>query len=305
MTVRETHIMKRKIRLLLGMTLAFALMITGCGNKAGNQDFKPEITFSGSSTLAPVISTIAQEFTEEYGTWDQVDPDFPEEEIAIYVSSGGSGAGVKEVLEGTSDFAMLAREVKEDESENLGEDSQVFTLGIDALTISIHPDNPLNQVKDDLSSEEIAKIFSGTYQYWDDLDSSLDHNEIVLVIRDLGGGAHEVFQESIMGETEVAKDAIQAASMGALVTKIMENKDAIGYASFGMVSQNQGKITPLKVDGIEPTRENIIGGSYKISRPLITLKKASLSKEEQAFMDRITSKQGSDIIEEMGFVPTK
>jgi phosphate transport system substrate-binding protein len=36
----------------------------------------------------------------------------------------------------------------------------------------------------------------------------------------------------------VRKDAIQAPSMGALVTKIIENKNAIGYASSGISAQN-------------------------------------------------------------------
>ena len=106
-----------------------------------------------------------------------------------------------------------------------------------------------------------------------------------------------------MGDTDVREDAIQAPSMGALVTKIIENKDAIGYASFGMVNQNEGKLIPLKVDGVEPTKENIVNGSYKISRPLIVVKKGSLSPEQQAFMDMVTSEKGAKIIEEMGFVP--
>ena len=166
-------------------------------------------------------------------------------------------------------------------------------------------ENPINDIKDNLTSEEIEKIFSGEHEYWDEVDSSLEHEEIVVVIRDLGGGAHGVFQDNIMGETEVRKDAIQAPSMGALVTKLMENKYAIGYASFGMVNQNEGKLIPLKVDDVEPTEENIVNGSYKISRPLIAVKKDSLGETEKAFMDMVTSEKGLEIIEEMGFVPVK
>lgn len=295
-------IMKRRITLLLSFILVFGLVITGCANEEVNQEFKSEITYNGSSTLAPVMSALATEFIEEYTTWDKVNPDFPEKNIAIYVSAGGSSAGVKAALEGTSDFGMLAREIKDEEKEKLG-DMESFTLGLDALTISINPENPLNKIKDNLTSEEIKKIFSGEYKYWDDVDNSLEHKEIVVVIRDLGGGAHGVFQKSIMGDTEVREDAIQAPSMGALVTKVIENKDSIGYASFGMVNQNKGKITPLKVDGIEPTAENIVSGSYKISRPLIVVKKGTLSKEEKTFMDMVTSSKGSKIIEELGFVP--
>lgn len=309
--------MKKHIGLILCIVLVFTIVLTGCskednmpvGNEktdesatGKNNDFKAQMTFNGSSTLAPVMSAIATDFIEEYETWNKVDSKFPEENISIYVSAGGSGAGVKAVLEGTSDFGMLAREIKDEEKEKIG-DMKDFKLGIDALTISINPENPLHKIKDNLSSEEIKKIFSGEYKHWDELDSSLDHKEIVVVIRDLGGGAHEVFQNSIMGDTKVREDAIQAPSMGALVTKVIENKDAIGYASFGMVNQNEGKLIPLKVDGVEPTKENIADGSYKISRPLIVVKKGDLTPEQKAFMDMVKSEKGSEIIEKMGFVP--
>ena len=268
--------MKRKISLLLIVSL-FIVSLIGCTKDesaliSNNNEFRAEMTFNGSSTLAPVISAIATDFIEGNTTWDKVDPSFPEKNISIYVSAGGSGAGVKSVIEGTSDFGMLARGVKDEEKEKIG-DMKEFVLGIDALTISINPENPLLKLKDGLSTEEIMKIFSGEYKYWDDLDNSLEHKEIVVVIRDLGGGAHEVFQKSIMGDVQVREDAIQSPSMGALVTKIIENKDAIGYASFGMVNQNIGKLMPLKVDGIEPTEENIVNESYKVSRPLIVVKK--------------------------------
>lgn len=298
--------MKKKIAFLL-ITILLFISLVGCGDSGvsstlEDSTFKAQMTFNGSSTLAPVISAIATDFIESNTTWNNVDSNFPEENISIYVSAGGSGAGAKSVIEEISDFGMLAREVKSEEKEKIG-DIKEFVLGIDALTISINPENPLVKLKDSLSTEEIMKIFSGEYKYWDDLDESLEHKEIVVVIRDLGGGAHEVFQKSIMGDVQVREDAIQSPSMGALVTKIIENKDAIGYASYGMVNQNQGKLIPLKVDGIEPTEENIVNGSYKVSRPLIAIKKGELTQEQQAFMNFVLSDEGSQIIEKMGFVP--
>lgn len=184
-------------------------------------------------------------------------------------------------------------------------DAKEFKLGIDALTISVHPESPILSIKDDLTTEELKKIIAGDYLYWDELDPSLPHKEIVVVIRDLGGGAPEVFQKAVMGDTQVRADAIQSPSMGALVTKIIENKEAIGYASYGMVNQNLGSLVPSKVDGVEPTEENIINGSYKISRPLIVVNKGELSPEQEAFMNVIQSDSGASIVEEMGFIPVR
>ena len=298
--------MKKKLALLL-IVMVMITSLVGCKESDVNTNndtnkFSAQMTFNGSSTLAPVISTIATEFIEENTTWDKVDSSFPAENISIYVSAGGSGAGAKSVIEGTSDFGMLARGIKSEEKEKV-DNLKEIVLGIDALTISINPDNPLAKIKTSLDTEEIMKIFSGEYKYWDDLDSGLEHKEIVVVIRDLGGGAHEVFQKSIMGDINVREDAIQSPSMGALVTKIIENKDAIGYASYGMVNQNVGKLIPLQVDGIEPSEENIVNGSYKVSRPLIVMKNGELTAPQQAFMDFVLSEEGSKMIEKMGFVP--
>lgn len=267
-------------------------------------EFNPQILFNGSSTLAPVMASISTNFIEGFVTWDKVDASFPEENIAVYVSAGGSGQGVKSVIDKTSDFGMIARTVKDSEKEKLPALKE-FTIGIDALTIGVNPNNPILSIKDDLTKDEIVKIFSGEYKTWKDLDSSLEDKEIIVVTRDIGGGAHEVFQSKIMGDVDVKADAIQAPSMGALVTKIIENEYAIGYASFGIVNQNAGKVSTIKVDGVEATKENIINGSYIIQRPLIAIIDGELTAPQQAFMDYVMSEEGMEVVESMGFVPMK
>lgn len=115
-----------------------------------------------------------------------------------------------------------------------------FKLGTDTLTIAINPDNPLLKVTDNLTIDQIKKIFSRQYKYWDDIDKSLEHKEIVVVTRDLSGSAHKVFDELVMKGTDV----IQAPSMRVLASKVMGNKYSIGYVYYGIVNQNIGKIIP-------------------------------------------------------------
>ncbi len=305
---------------ILGIILVFVLVLAGCspteqtvqaesaeqpsGAGPHSDEFIPQILFNGSSTLAPVMASISTNFIEGNVTWDKVDPSFPEENIAIYVSAGGSGQGVKSVIDKTSNFGMVARTVKDTEKEQLPELKE-FKVGIDALTLGVNPNNPVLSVKDNLTKDEIVKIFSGEFKTWKDLDTSLPDKEIIVVTRDIGGGAHEVFQSKIMGDVQVKADAIQAPSMGALVTKIIENEYAIGYASFGVVNQNAGKVATLKVDGVEATEENIINGSYIIQRPLIAIFNGELSAPQQAFMDYVMGEDGTAVVESMGFVPIK
>ncbi|MCC5909188.1 MAG: phosphate ABC transporter substrate-binding protein [Clostridiaceae bacterium] len=304
--------MKKRTSILMSILLIFTmLLMVGCSDNSevisgeeGNNEFQANIVFDGSSTLAPVVSNIGNMFIEEYQTWDKVDAAFPAEEINIFVSSGGSGAGIRSVIEGTSDFGMAAREASQEEKDQI-EAYQDFLIGIDALTIAVNPQNPIHQIKESISTEEIRKIFSGEYKYWNEVDERLPEEEIVVVIRDIGGGAHKVFQQNVMGDMDVKADAIQSPSMGALVTRIIENKNTIGYASYGGVNSNEGKLIALKVDGIEATAENIINGSYKISRPLIMVKKGELTPQEEALIDYFFSDAATNIVEELGFVPVK
>ena len=128
--------MKKRF-LSIALTLAMvSSMAVGCGSsKSDSADSKKEegakteasadtesnqILFNGSSTLAPVITSIATDFFDTYGTWDAYDSSLPKEDIAIYVSAGGSGQGTKAVIDGTATFGMVARSVKDEEKEAAG-----------------------------------------------------------------------------------------------------------------------------------------------------------------------------------------
>lgn len=304
--------MKKKIlSVILSLAMVMSLAV-GCGSNESASDDSTEtateavesnqILFNGSSTLAPVITSIATDFFETYGTWNAYDSSLPEEDIAIYVSAGGSGQGAKAVIDGTTTFGMLARSVKDEEKEAI-EDMKEYQIGIDALTIAVNPENPVTQVLDDLSTEQIVALFSGEYATWKDLDSSLPEEEIIVITRDINGGAHEVFQKNIMGDTEVKADAIQASSMGELVQAIIDNPYAIGYASFGVANQNEGKVVALKVNGVEASVETILDGSYIIQRPLLLITSGEPTAVEQAFLDVILGEEGQATIEEMGYIP--
>ena len=280
--------MKKKVLSILLTAAMVMSMAVGCGsNKSASTDAKDDtktessadgesnqILFNGSSTLAPVITSIATNFFDTYGTWKAYDSSLPDEDIAIYVSAGGSGQGTKAVIDGTSTFGMVARSVKDEEKKAI-KDEKEYQVGIDALTIAVNPENPVTKIIDDLSTEQIVSLFSGEYKTWKDLDASLPDEEVVVITRDINGGAHEVFQKNIMGDTEVKSDAIQ----------------------------NAGKVVTMKVNGVEPTKENIINGSYIIQRPLLLVGSGEPTAVQQAFLDVVLGDEGQKTVEDMGFIP--
>ena len=266
-------------------------------------EIDPSIAFAGSSSLAPVIASIGEAFRTEFGTWDKVNPAFPAEEIDIPVASGGSGDGPKSVIDGTADFGMLARAVKDSEKESMGAGYVEYMVASDALTVSVNKANPITAVMDDIDTDTLRKIFAGEIAYWDELDASLEHKEIVVVIRDLTGGAAEVFEKQVMQGTPISENAIQTPSMGALAAKIAENEYAIGYAGYGVYNQNLDKLSAFKFNGVEPTEENILNNSYTIQRPVLFCTNRELDAAEQVFVDYIFSDKGRDIVVENGYIP--
>jgi phosphate transport system substrate-binding protein len=154
-----------------------------------------------------------------------------------------------------------------------------------------------------LTTEELVAIFSGKIKNWKELDSALPDRPIVVAVRDLGGGASEVFDSAVMKGTPISDEALQIPSMGALAGKIMDNTDTIGYVSSGLVNQNLDKITALSVDGIAPTLENINSGAYKIGRALLLVSKDKPNDMEQKFLDYLLSEKGLKVVEELGYVP--
>lgn len=298
--------MKKKISFMMGLILVSTMVFSGCGNSSTQSKTSKEakLMFSGSSTMAPIISKIADNFTNENKKWNKVNSELSSGDIQIAVSSGGSGTGVKAALEKTSNFGLVSREVSKEEKAKMPEYTE-YKIGMDALTISVNAQNSILKIKKGLTKAEIQKIFSGEAQFWNDIEPSLPHNKIVVVVRDAGGGAGEVFEKSVMGDKKIAKDAIQSPSMGALGQKVMDNKDAIGYASVGIVDLNKDKIVAMNVDGIEPTADNILSGKYIIARPLLIIKNGELSGEEKAFISYINSEKGLNVVKELGFVPLK
>ena len=170
----------------------------------------------------------------------------------------------------------------------------------------LNANNPIAESMDNMDKETIKKIFSGEYTTWDQVDSSLPKENINVYIRDLSGGAYEVFQKSIMGDVEISGNATQSASMTELATNIAGDQWGIGYAGFGAYNKANAdgkKLVAMKVDGVEANEENILNGSYIIQRPVMFVTGKPITASEQAFIDYIFSQTGYETVESNGYIP--
>ena len=121
---------------ILKTTLAGALLTCGLSLQASaNPMDSGTIRIGGSTTLLPIISKIASDYMEKFETWDKADLSLPKKDIVIFVSGGGSGFGIKSVINGTANIGMASRNIKEKEKKMLGE-YKAYLVGKDAVVFA-------------------------------------------------------------------------------------------------------------------------------------------------------------------------
>ena len=111
-------------------------------------------------------------------------------------------------------------------------------------------------------------------------------------------GASEGREVFIWSAIEVYRAGIDAED----VVKMMTIQPA---EMLGVANQNEGKVTPLKVNGVAATKENILDGSYIIQRPLLLVGSGDPTDVQQAFLDYVLGDEGQKTVEDMGFIPMK
>lgn len=89
-------------------------------------------------------------------------------------------------------------------------------------------------------------------------------------------------------------------STAVILTSVASDDYGIGYISLGSLNDS---VKALKIDGAEPTAENVENGSYKISRPFnIVLDKSKENDVVNDFIDYIMSKDGQKIVTDNGYI---
>ncbi len=249
--------------------------------------YAAEITINGSTTVLP----IAQKTSEAYMAGN------PKTNIAI--SGGGSGNGIKALIDKLTDVAMSSRVIKDSEVEKAkanGVNPYAIAVALDALVPVVHPSNNVT----DLTLDQLQAIYTGKISNWKDVGGA--NSKIVVISRDTSSGTYETFAEFVMRGERVMPAALLQASNGAVVQAISNNKNAIGYVGFGYLNDT---IKATKVEGIEATPENALAKSWPLSRELWYYTNGAPKGDIKKLTDFILSNNGQELVKEVGFIPVK
>jgi len=283
--------MKKKI--LIGLTLILALGgMTACGGgKAAEEGaaagVSGKVVIAGSTSVQPLSEELAAAFMDG-------NPD-----ISVEVQGGGSGVGIKAATDKIADFGASSRELKEEEKAGITDE---FVIAKDGIAVIVNS----NVGIDNITIEQAQKIFTGEITNWKDLGG--EDAEIVVVSREEGSGTRGAFteitkvtQKDASGNEvdRTTSNALVQPSTGAVKQTVASTPNAIGYCSIGALDD---AVKAIKVEGIDATEDNVLNGSYKISRPFIYIANGELSEAAQMYLDFVMSEEGQAIVAE-DFIP--
>lgn len=127
---------------------------------------------------------------------------------------------------------------------------------------------------------------------------------ISVISREEGSGTRGAFVE-LTGVQEDDEDktistAVVANSTSVVATTVAGDPHAIGYISLGSLDDS---VKALQVEGVTPSADTVIDGSYKVARPFNVVKPKSLSKGGADLLAFIMSPDGQEIVKKNGYVP--
>lgn len=269
------EIMKKKLLTMLITGAILAVSLCGCTQSKGG-----EISLAGSTSMEKLCEAMSESYMEA------------NKGVTVTVEYTGSGAGLEALAAGTVDIGNASRGLKAEElSKGLVEN----VVAIDGIAVIAHKDNTVK----DITSEELAEIYRGEIGNWRELGGG--DEAIVVIGREAGSGTRDAFEE-LMKVKDSCEYAQELDSTGAVLAKVASTPGAIGYVSLDVVNDT---VIGLKLNGVEPTEEEILAGNYVLQRPFVMATRGNISGQSelvQSWFEYLRSEEGKAVIRKVGLI---
>ena len=288
-------------------TMRFTVSVLALAATATGADARDQIQISGSSTVLPYATIVAEAFGENF--------EFP----TPVVEGGGSGAGRKKLCEGvgenTIDIANSSSRIKQSDIDlcntngvseimevRIGYDGIVFASAIDGAEFAFTAADWYNALAAEVVKD--GALVANPNKTWADVNPSLPAQDILAFIPGTKHGTREVFDVKVLeagckasgaeealvaakGAEDGAKACLALRTDGVSVdidgdytetlSRLDANKNAIGVFGLSFYENNTDKLRVATMGGVVPSTESIASGEYPVSRPLyFYVKKAHL-----------------------------
>lgn len=266
------------------------------------------LSSSGSDTLANLMTLWTESFKQEYPS------------VNIQVQAAGSSTAPPALTEGTSNFGPMSRKMKEKEIEAFearhGYEPTLVRVGLDALAVYVHKDNPLEQ----MTIPEVDAVFSVTRRCgagadvarWGDLGltGSWSDRPVQLYGRNSVSGTYGYFKKIALCTGDFKNTVNEQPGSASVVQAVSSSLNGVGYSGIGYITSGV-RALPLAASADEEpvpaTKEAALSGDYPLSRYLYVYvnKKPDtpLSPLELEFLKLVLSREGQEIVGKDGYIP--
>ncbi|WP_462412231.1 phosphate ABC transporter substrate-binding protein [Neobacillus sp. Marseille-QA0830] len=281
---------------LFSLFAALSIFTAACGGGASNdaangsdntkteekQELSGSLTISGSSAMQPLVAAAAEEFMAE------------NPKVDIQVNAGGSGTGLSQVSEGSVQIGNS--DVFAEEKEGIPAEEIVdHKVAVVGMTAAVNPKVGI----DEISKEDLIKVFTGKITNWKELGGK--DQKIVLVNRPDSSGTRAVFNKFALDGATPA-EGITEDSSNTVKKIIAETDGAVGYLAFSYFTDDT--VTPLAIDGVEATAENVQSGEFPVWAYQHSYTKGEPDGLAKAFLDYMMSDEiQNSLLKEQGYLP--
>ena len=202
---------------------------------------------SGSVAAQPVLQALFSTYTKTVN-----------KKVHFVYTANGGNAGVKDVQNGTSQFAGQARTPLPSDAG-----TTYIKMFLDGLCIDVNPQNKLT----DISIQQTHDIYRGLLTSWTQVPGSGLETTIDPVGRDTNGGTYNFFLQAVLNNELPSSNVNALTADGLVVNAVKQDPSAIGYD--GLAWQGKGQ-KALKVNGVpcEASKISVEPLKYPLSRYL-------------------------------------
>ncbi len=249
------------------------------------------LVIKGSNTLLDVAQLWVEEFNKLYPN------------VKVTLEGAGSSTGIAALFNGTTDIANSSRWLKDTEIQQMFQQKRWLApilVAWDGIAIVVHKDLQIRNI----TIQQLKDIYTGRITTWNQIDPNLPAKDIVAFSRNTASGTFEVFKEKVLMDGKMSPRVRMLESSMAELETVAKTPYSIAYFGVGYVNPNMVKV--LSVNGIAPTKLDIISGKYPLSRPLFVFVDITNGWPEEGpisdYLKFIVSKKGQELVEKAGFV---
>jgi phosphate transport system substrate-binding protein len=289
----------RKLHYILLASLAAALALSFGACKRAEEKGTAEtagavsgtMQVKGSDTLLMLSQRWAEAFMDKY-------PD-----AVVQVTGGGSGVGIKALIEGTTDVANASRPIKDkerEEAEAKGIEVNEIPVAVDGVCFIVNPANPMTEA----TMGQLGDIYRGRTKDWGALGGS---GKIMCYGRQSTSGTYDFVKEHVLNKDDYRADIQELPGNAILCDSVARDKNGIAYVGYGYAERRDDvKILSVKKDdaspAVAPTLDTVGSMEYPISRYLFNYVNGKPEGIVKAFISFALSDEGQKVVEEVEYV---